>query len=134
MLVQASPMPRHDTLRLYSAPDLDGPWGEHPASPVVQSDPRVARPAGRVLVHGDRILRFGQDCAEHYGTAVRAFEIVTLSPETYEERPVGTDPMLSGSGHGWNADGMHHVDVHSTEDGRWLACVDGLVRRPARWP
>jgi hypothetical protein len=134
MLVQTSPMPRHDTLRLYFAPDLEGPWEEHPASPVVKSDPRIARPAGRVLVHGDRLIRFGQDCAGDYGTAVRAFEIVALSPDTYEERPVGPDPMLSRSGRGWNAGGMHHVDVHSTDDGRWLACVDGWIKRPARGP
>jgi hypothetical protein len=59
-----------------------------------------------------------------------AFEIVALSPDTYEERRVGPDPMLSKSGRGWNAEGMHHVDVHSTDDGRWLACVDGWIKRP----
>jgi hypothetical protein len=36
--------------------------------------------------------------------------------------------MLSASGRGWNAGGMHHVDVHRLEDGYWLACVDGWVK------
>jgi hypothetical protein len=128
MLVQSSAMPRHDTLRLYSAPHLFGAWREHPASPVVQSDPRSARPAGRVLRYDNGLLRFAQDCSEVYGSAVRAFQVVTLTPEEYRDRPVGRDPLLSGSGQGWNARGMHHVDAHRVGEGEWLACVDGWTR------
>nr|MCU0490990.1 hypothetical protein [Chloroflexaceae bacterium] len=39
-----------DTLRLYMADELTGPWREHPRSPIVSGDPLTARPAGRVLL------------------------------------------------------------------------------------
>jgi hypothetical protein len=57
--------------------------------------------------------------------AVRAFEILELTPERYAERRIGPDPLLAGTGSGWNSHGMHHLDAQHLEDGRWLACVDG---------
>ena len=125
MLVQDSPMPRHDRLRLYTADALTGPWREHPASPIVDGDPRAARPAGRMLVYDGRVLRFAQDCDGGYGLAVRAFEVDPLTAETYKDRQVGPDPMLTGSGTGWNGGGMHHVDAHRVGPGQWVAAVDG---------
>src|SRR5262249_25037805 len=41
---------KHDTLRLYHADDLFGPWVEHLQSPIIAGNPQIARPAGRVLV------------------------------------------------------------------------------------
>ena len=125
MLVQDSPMPRHDRLRLYGADVLFGPWREHPASPIVDGDPRAARPAGRRVVHRDRILRFAQDCDGAYGLAVRAFEVDTLTAEIYKDCQVGPDPILGGSGSGWNGGGMHHVDAHQVAPEHWIAAVDG---------
>jgi hypothetical protein len=116
---------RHDTLRLYHASDLLGPWVEHPRSPVIANNPHTARPAGRVLAWDGRLIRFAQNCAPDYGTDVRAFEITELTMTTYREREVEGNPLLSGSGSGWNAGGMHHVDAHPLPDGRWIACVDG---------
>lgn len=127
MFVQSSPRPRHDTLRLYSASRLTGPWEEHPASPIVEGAPHAARPAGRVILHEGRVMRFAQDCRTAYGLAVRAFEVITLTPDAYEERLIGPGPILAGSGAGWNADGMHHVDPHQLAEGHWIACVDGWV-------
>lgn len=132
LFVQDSPLPRHDTLRLYSAASLTGPWKEHPSSPIVRGDARAARPAGRVLVDGGRVLRFGQDCREVYGAAVRAYEISVLTADAYAERQVGRDPLLGGSGRGWNEHGMHHVDACRLDDGSWLACVDGWFDTEAR--
>ena len=37
----------HDTLRLYFARKLLGPWREHPASPIIEGNKRIARPGGR---------------------------------------------------------------------------------------
>jgi hypothetical protein len=127
MLVGARPGP-NDTLRLYCAEELEGPWKEHPASPVVQGDPRGARPAGRVAEWGSRLLRFGQDCKPTYGSGVRAFEITRLTPTAYEEENVGEHPVLQARGAGWNGLGMHHLDVHELAPGRWVACVDGFAR------
>jgi len=123
-----------DELRLFYAGELRGPWREHPASPLVQRDPRRARPAGRILALGDGLLRFAQDCHPVYGSAVRAFEVTDLTASRYQEREAADRPVLGGSGTGWNAGGMHHVDAHRLDDGRWLACVDGWAWPSGRRP
>ena len=76
---------RQDVLRLYRAEHLTGPWHEHPKSPLVDGDPHIARPAGRVLILDDRILRFAQDCHPEYGMTVRAFEVKELNERDYCE-------------------------------------------------
>ena len=116
---------KHDTLRLYYSSDLRGPWHEHPGSPVIEGDPHIARPAGRVVVAGDQIVRYAQDCHPLYGTEVRAFDITELTTTHYCEREVDGGPVLGPSGNGWNACGMHHIDAHARDDGGWIACVDG---------
>jgi hypothetical protein len=125
MFVDTSAEMRHDTLRLYHADALTGPWREHPASPLRQGDPVNSRPAGRVLVVNDRVVRFAQSGVPYYGTEVHAFAVEELTAEVYRERPLRPGPILKGSGAGWNACGMHHLDAHLQEDGRWIACVDG---------
>jgi len=116
---------QHDTLVLYYAADLHGPWTQHPKSPVVRSDKRRARPAGRVLNFNNRLFRFAQDCVPQYGSSVKAFEISELTIGTYTEAEYTANPILKASGTGWNASGMHHIDVQQQADGKWLACVDG---------
>jgi hypothetical protein len=125
MFVDTSPKMSHDTLRLYHADELAGPWREHPASPLKEGDPYTARPGGRVLVANDRVFRYAQGTQPFYGMDVRAFAVEELTPKSYREREVAHGPVLKGSGAGWNACGMHHVDAHLQRDGRWLACVDG---------
>ena len=115
---------QHDTLRLYFADELTGPWTEHPKSPLIQNDKCRARPAGRILKFGNRLFRFAQDCAPQYGSSVRAFEIINLTKDNYAEVELRI-PILKASGNGWNAKGMHHIDAHQQADGHWLACVDG---------
>jgi hypothetical protein len=117
----------NDTLRLFCADELRGPWREHPSSPIIRGNPHNARPAGRILNLGNRLIRYAQDCSEKYGTCVRAFEINEISESVYYESPVRESPVLNSSGVGWNACGMHHVDPHQLSDGRWLACVDGWL-------
>lgn len=117
----------HDILRLYFARDLEGPWKQHPRSPILKNDKSRARPAGRILQVGGHVIRFAQDCVPDYGTRVRAFEIKELTRDTYVEAEHPNSPVLSSSGAGWNAMGMHHIDAHRLADGddRWIACVDG---------
>lgn len=113
-------------LRLYFADDPIGPWHEHPSSPLTGVDADLTRPAGRVVLKHGRPVRFAQDGVPTYGTQVRAFEIVTLSRCSYRERELQSGrPVLQGSGKGWNADGMHHIDAHELDDGSWIAYVDG---------
>ena len=76
-------------------------------------------------MHDNDILRYAQDCYPEYGTQVRAFEVTELTTTTYTERESPSNPVLSGSGTGWNASGMHNIDPHRLPDGTWLACVDG---------
>lgn len=115
----------NETLRLFYASDLMGPWKEHPLSPIVKKDLRSARPAGRPFVMDGALYRLGQDCYPRYGHAVRAFRITDISPTTYKETPVET-PLVEASGHGWNSTGMHHIDAHRTGSGQWLAVVDAF--------
>jgi len=115
---------RNDTLRLYSAERLAGPWNEHPASPVVRSDDVVARPAGRIIEVDGCLLRPVQNCRPAYGTDVRWRRVDRLSPADYAESG-GDVPLLGPSGAGWAAGGMHHIDVARCDDGSWMAAVDG---------
>jgi hypothetical protein len=123
-LFTCSPPYQHDTLKLYFADDLTGPWTEHPQSPLIRNDKCRARPAGRMLKFGNRIFRFAQDCSLRYGSSVRAFEITNLTLDNYSEVELHV-PVLKATGNGWNAKGMHHIDAHQQPDGQWLACVDG---------
>jgi hypothetical protein len=121
------PIPyQHDTLALYSAAELTSEWTEHPMSPVISGNRSIARPGGRVIVYDGGLLRFTQDCVPIYGKQVRAFAITELTSTTYKEHEVPESPVLTPSGDGWNASGMHHVDTHQLEDGSFFACVDGL--------
>lgn len=127
LFTQTSPGGKHDNLRLFFAADLFGAWTEHPASPVVQGNANTARPAGRVVSADGKLLRFAQVCTPQYGASVSAFEITTLTRSEYVERTASDLPILTGSGHGWNADRMHHMDAHRLEDGRYVAAVDGAA-------
>ena len=125
LFAETNPDHKYDTLRIYNADDLMGPWLEHPQSPVIAGNAHIARPGGRVLVFDNRVVRYAQDCYPIYGTQVQAFEITELTTASYHERPASELAVLAGSGLGWNKSGMHHIDPHLQEDGCWIACVDG---------
>jgi hypothetical protein len=113
------------SLKLFVADEIQGPWQEHPASPIVRQNENISRPAGRVISSEGRLFRFTQDSEPYYGKQIRAFEITTLTPETYEEIPTSLEWTGTGSKGDWNADGMHHIDAHQIGPNRWIACVDG---------
>jgi hypothetical protein len=115
-----------ESLHLFVADDLIGPWHEHPCSPVVRRNAKIARPGGRIIRYQDRLFRYAQDCAQTYGRQVHAVEIIELTPERYTERIVSEGPIVKPTDDGWNEDGMHHVDAYQSSDGSWLACVDGM--------
>ena len=118
---------RHDTLRLFHAPEPTGPWREHPRSPVVADDRRRARPAGRVITWQGRLFRFAQDCFPAYGMAVRAFEILELTESTYVERPATPEIVLAPGAEPWMSGRVHHVDAQQVGPDRWVAAVDGTT-------
>jgi hypothetical protein len=121
----------HDDLLLFVADRLEGPWREHPRSPLIAGDRRSARPAGRPVFHDGAWHRFAQDCEPVYGSRVRAFRIAELTPDRYAETPCLPDPVLAPAGDGWNRHRMHHVDAHPSGNGSpgWIACVDGCAER-----
>ncbi len=129
IFTETNPDRKCDTLRLYYADDLEGPWYEHPQSPLIEGNPHIARPAGRVVILDNRLIRYTQDCYPLYGTQVRALEVIELTPTSYCERESPGNPLLTASEAGWNADGMHHIDPHLMDDGQWIACVDGWLGR-----
>ena len=101
---------KNDTLRLFFADELMGPWQEHPESPIVEGDANIARPGGRALVYEDRLFRYTQDSDPTYGNQIWAFEVTELSPTIYEERLVSSEPILKADGRGWNKQSMHNID------------------------
>jgi hypothetical protein len=115
----------NDILKLYYSDDLTGPWLEHADSPVMIGNGNVARPGGRVITFDGTIVRYAQDDEPDYGNQVRAFMIDELTTSSYKEHEVNMSPILKATGAGWNSEGMHHIDPHQTEGGRWIACVDG---------
>jgi len=78
-----------------------------------------------MIHHDGALLRYTQNDLKIYGNSLSAYEITTLTPTEYSERPALEAPMFQGTGSGWNATGMHHVDPHRQASGRWLAPVDG---------
>lgn len=73
-----------DALSLYRAPSPFGPWQAHPGNPVMV-DLHAARPAGRILDIGGRLVRPVQNCDGLYGAALGFAEIRSLSLETYAQ-------------------------------------------------
>jgi hypothetical protein len=119
---------RDSSLALFSSDDLRGPWTEHMQSPVVEGNRLIARPAGRVWVDGGRVTRFAQDKANPSGNHVRAFQVLELTATSYRETEVAGGPVLGPGGSVWNRSGMHHIDLHRSEAGGYIACVDGVIR------
>ncbi len=118
-------VPGNDTLRLFQASDLEGPWTEHPQSPIVRKNSHIARPAGRPFVVDGTLYRLGMDCSPTYGSQVRAFQVTDLSSGTYSEKMIEA-PLVKASAEGWNALAMHHLDALQTGPKQWIGVVDAL--------
>jgi len=119
-----------DVLYLFYANNLMGQWIQHPESPIIIGDKNITRPGGRVLIVNNEIIRFTQDDYPTYGNQVRAFKIIKLTTSNYKEVPLTNKPILNATGIGWNAKGMHHIDLHKIGEDNWIACVDGYYLTP----
>jgi hypothetical protein len=105
-------------LHLYWSESLHGEWRPHPENPVV-ADPGRARPAGRLFMRGDELLRPGQDCARRYGEAVVLNRVDALSTVEYRETPVSRiEPS-------W-AHGLERTHTYTFDSG--YECFDGYRR------
>lgn len=113
------------SLTIWHSPHLQGPWTQHPLSPLYPEDRSRTRPGGRIIDLDGKLIRFSQDNVGGYGKRVRAFEILELTTTTFRERAVEPDPLFAPTGNAWRFNGMHHVDPLRLGDGRWIAVVDG---------
>ncbi len=113
-------MSASNELHLYSARDLAGPWEPHPANPIV-ADVRRARPAGRIIRVGNRLIRPGQDCAELYGRRIVLSEITRLDRDHYEEQVIGT---IEPTGQ----PGARRTHTYTVAGG--VEAVDAFLQRP----
>ena len=105
-----------DELFLFVSDSMFGPFRPHPCNPIV-SDVRRARPAGRLLHRGGKLIRPAQDCSPGYGAAVVFNEVLELSPSHYRERVLSRlapdwSDSLDGC-HTYNAaGGVEVLDAH----------------------
>jgi len=116
--------PGRDALNCFHSDDLLKGWRPHPMNPLVKFDRKLSSPAGGIVSYDGRLYRMAQDCRKTYGRQVFAVEITELTETSYAERLARDEPIATASGKGWNATGMHHVDVHRRGD-RWMAAIDG---------
>ena len=109
-----------DTLSIFYASDLLGPWVPHPRNPILV-DQATARPAGAMVVRDGRLWRPVQDCTAGYGTGIGLAEINRLDLDGFEQtvhavlRP---DPA-------WPGRRLHTLN----RSGR-LECIDGAAYSP----
>jgi hypothetical protein len=92
----------------------------------VEFNKHYARSGGHVFVYDNKLFRLTQDDDPGYGIQVFAFEIMELSETSYAEKLV-PKAIVTKTGIGWNAAGMHQVDLFKTEQG-WRAVVDGYSK------
>jgi len=111
-------------LHLFHSESLMGEWTEHPMSPVVRSNPDLARPGGGLVIEDGKLHRITQDCWPSYGVGLSAVEVTELTPTRYSENPVPRALFTDRKGK-WNRHGIHQLSVVQLSDGSWLGAVDG---------
>src|SRR5260370_16562055 len=73
-----------DTLAIFYAEHLFGPWLPHASNPVLV-DRTTARPAGNFVTIDGKLWRPVQDCADGYCCALGPSEIFALTPKTFNQ-------------------------------------------------
>jgi len=116
----------NDDLYLFYSKELKGEWKLHKKRPLIRKDPNISRPAGNLLVIDGKLYRFAQDDYPTYGIQVFAFEITEITPDSYKDKIVSEEPIISASGKGWNTYGMHQISAIKLGDKKWIATVDGV--------
>jgi hypothetical protein len=121
-----------DTLSLFHAPRLYGPWEAHPANPVL-IDQASARPAGAMIVRDGKLWRPVQDCTNGYGCGIGLAEVTRLDHVGFEQKVrtvLRSDPAWPGR------------RFHTLNRAGRLECIDGsayslrnrsLARRFESW-
>ena len=111
-----------DALCLWSAPDFRGPFAPHPKNPVL-IDIAAARPAGRIVARGEKLIRPVQDNRAGYGAALALARIDRLDGDGFSqtvETILRPGPLWPGS------------RLHTLNRSRHFEFIDGSGRAP-RW-
>ncbi|HEY5587615.1 MAG TPA: hypothetical protein VIK86_01515 [Candidatus Paceibacterota bacterium] len=116
---------RNCNLHLYYSESLKHGWIEHPKSPLIIDDYSKARPAGRIILFKNDIIRFSQNDLDYYGKNINMHKVTKLTIEDYDEEEVQLDLSGTGVDNKWNRDGMHHIDCCKLNNDEWLVAVDG---------
>jgi hypothetical protein len=109
-----------DTLSIFSAPDLLGPWQPHPLNPVL-IDQATARPAGTMFVRDGKLYRPVQDCTHGYGTGIGLAEVTRLDHDGFDQKIhalLRADPSWPGR------------RFHTLNRAGRLECIDGAAYSP----
>lgn len=117
-----------DTLLAFHAETPRGPWTPHALNPL-ETNVLGGRPGGRPFLRKGVLVRATQIGAPWYGHAIELREILTLTPDAWEERVVAEflpGPGLIGT-HTMNADG--DVRVIDTLALQWGSRGRSLAQR-----
>ena len=109
-----------DTLAVWHAPALLGPWTAHKENPVLIDD-RAARPAGNMVVRDGTLWRPVQDCRGGYGAALGLARIDRLNTRGFEQ---AVETVLRPNAQ-WPGRKLHTLNYN----GR-IEAIDGSVIRP----
>ncbi len=118
-------------LHLFCSDHLEGPWKEHPRSPIVTNDISAGRPGGRIISVGDYLYRYSQDGTDYYGRSLKGYKINKLSELEYEDEEMPVILKGTDQENDWRRDGMHHMDQLRMNNNQWLVAVDG--HRFVKW-
>lgn len=77
-----------DSLSIFHAPDLRGPWRRRQDNPVLL-DARAARPAGAIMFGSGAPVRPVQDCEAYYGAAIGLWRVDRISCNIFEQTKIG---------------------------------------------
>ena len=110
-----------DTLCLYKADSLFGPWKPHKKNPVLV-DHETARPAGNSVMYEEALWRPVQNCKGGYGTGLGLAKITKLDDEGFEQeiKEVIYPGKPTWPGH----------KLHSFNRAGRLEVIDGCIYRP----
>ena len=109
-----------DTLHLYVADSLMGPWRAHPGNPVL-IDGATARSAGHCVHAGGKLWRPVQDCSASYGAALGLVEVTRLDETGYQQ---ALRHRLT-AGPDWPGRRLHTLNRAGD-----LECIDGSAIAP----
>ncbi|MGN6469506.1 MAG: glucosamine inositolphosphorylceramide transferase family protein [Rhizobiaceae bacterium] len=106
-----------DTLVVFHAPRLAGPWTLHRRNPIL-IDRRRARPGGAFIRAGTRILLPVQDGTTGYGGGLGISELLQLD----DEHVLLSDPVPVGAAGDWP-----YPQIHTLNRAGRLEVIDGIA-------